>query len=147
MPGVRAPGLPNRNLLPIMELRGLLPSLVRSVVYPLHERLLKRGTMRFARELEWSQWSAPDDIRELQNAKLTALLMHAWRNVPFYRARLLVKPGITGWAQVNYGYSATIAETIVKLEYDLYYIKHRNMWTDMLILFRTFTQIFTLQGR
>jgi exopolysaccharide biosynthesis polyprenyl glycosylphosphotransferase len=69
------------------------------------------------------------------------------KEIPFYRARLLVKPGITGWAQVNYGYTATTAETIIKLEYDLYYIKHRNMLTDMLILFRTFTQVFTFRGR
>jgi lipopolysaccharide/colanic/teichoic acid biosynthesis glycosyltransferase len=60
---------------------------------------------------------------------------------------LLVKPGITGWAQVNYGYSATIAQTIVKLEYDLYYIKHRNMLMDILILLRTFTQVLAFRGR
>ncbi len=66
--------------------------------------------------------------------------------IPFYRARLLVKPGITGWAQVNYGYTATIAQTLVKLEYDLYYIKHRNLLTDLLILFRTFTQVIAFRG-
>lgn len=62
--------------------------LVRSVIYPLHERLLRRGTMRYVRELAWSQWFAPDDLRELQGVKLAALLRHAWLNVPFYRARL-----------------------------------------------------------
>ena len=51
-------------------------------------------------------------------------------HVPFYRARLLVKPGITGWAQINLGYASTIEETIQKLEYDLYYIKHRNLFLD-----------------
>jgi exopolysaccharide biosynthesis polyprenyl glycosylphosphotransferase len=68
-------------------------------------------------------------------------------SIPFYRARLLVKPGITGWAQVNYGYSATITQTLIKLEYDLYYIKHRNLIMDLLIIFRTFTQMFTFKGR
>ena len=69
------------------------------------------------------------------------------KEIPFYRARLLVKPGITGWAQVNYGYSATIAQTIVKIEYDLYYIKHRNLLMDILIILRTMTQVIGFRGR
>ncbi len=67
--------------------------------------------------------------------------------VPFYRARLLVKPGLTGWAQVNYGYTATVDETIVKLEYDLYYIMNRNLLMDIVILLRTPTTIIGLKGR
>jgi exopolysaccharide biosynthesis polyprenyl glycosylphosphotransferase len=67
--------------------------------------------------------------------------------VPFYRARLLVKPGITGWAQVNFGYASTVEETIVKLEYDLYYIMNRNLLMDIAILLRTPTTIFGLKGR
>jgi len=69
------------------------------------------------------------------------------KQIPFYRARLLVKPGITGWAQVNYSYYATVEEMAIKLEYDLYYIKHRNMLLDMLILLRTFTQVLAFRGR
>ncbi len=68
-------------------------------------------------------------------------------HVPFYRARLLVKPGVTGWAQVNFGYAATIDETITKLEYDLYYIKHRSLLTDLLILLRTPATMFGFRGR
>jgi lipopolysaccharide/colanic/teichoic acid biosynthesis glycosyltransferase len=66
--------------------------------------------------------------------------------IPFYRARLFVKPGITGWAQVNYGYASTIQQTIIKLEYDLYYIKHQNLLLDVLILFRTVGSVFGLKG-
>ncbi len=69
------------------------------------------------------------------------------QHVPFYRARLLVKPGITGWAQVNFGYASTIDETIEKLEYDLYYIKHRNLIIDMVILLRTPATILGFRGR
>jgi lipopolysaccharide/colanic/teichoic acid biosynthesis glycosyltransferase len=58
-----------------------------------------------------------------------------WRNIrskfPFIAQDLLVKPGLTGWAQINYGYVATIRETVVKLEYDLYYIKHRTLNMDI----------------
>jgi exopolysaccharide biosynthesis polyprenyl glycosylphosphotransferase len=67
--------------------------------------------------------------------------------IPFYRARLFVNPGITGWAQVNYGYASTIDHTIVKLEYDLYYIKHRNLLLDILILLRTVGAVFGLRGQ
>jgi exopolysaccharide biosynthesis polyprenyl glycosylphosphotransferase len=69
------------------------------------------------------------------------------QHVPFYRARLLVKPGITGWAQVNFGYASTIDETVVKLEFDLYYIKHRNLMTDFVILLRTPFTVFGFRGQ
>lgn len=69
------------------------------------------------------------------------------QHVPFYRARLIVKPGITGWAQVNQEYASTIDETIDKLEYDLYYIKHRNLVMDIRVLMRTPNMIFGFKGR
>ena len=69
------------------------------------------------------------------------------RDVPFYRARLLVRPGITGWAQVNQNYASGTEENTVKLEYDLYYIKHRSLLMDLSILFHTFKMIFGLKGR
>lgn len=75
------------------------------------------------------------------------LVEHFQQHVPFYRARLLVKPGITGWAQVNFGYASTIDETKTKLEYDLYYIKHRNLFMDIIILLRTPWTIFGFRGR
>jgi exopolysaccharide biosynthesis polyprenyl glycosylphosphotransferase len=73
----------------------------------------------------------------------------AWfqERMPFYRARLLVKPGITGWAQVNYGYASTIEETMVKLEYDLYYIQRRNLWLDFMIMLRTPATMLGFRGR
>jgi exopolysaccharide biosynthesis polyprenyl glycosylphosphotransferase len=67
--------------------------------------------------------------------------------IPFYRARLLAKPGITGWAQIHYNYFSTLDEMTMKLEYDLYYIKHRNLWMDIFILIRTFGTIFGFRGR
>jgi exopolysaccharide biosynthesis polyprenyl glycosylphosphotransferase len=67
--------------------------------------------------------------------------------VPFYRSRLLVKPGITGWAQVNFGYASTIEETVIKLEYDLFYITHRNLLMDLVIILRTPATVLRLRGR
>jgi exopolysaccharide biosynthesis polyprenyl glycosylphosphotransferase len=80
-------------------------------------------------------------------AERPELILKYQQEIPFYRARLLVKPGITGWAQVNFGYSSTIEQTIVKIEYDLYYIKHRSLFTDILIILRTMTQIIGFRGR
>ena len=67
--------------------------------------------------------------------------------IPFYQARLLVKPGVTGWAQVNYGYAGSLEETMVKLEYDLYYIKHRNIILDVLTLLRTPGTMLGMRGQ
>jgi len=69
------------------------------------------------------------------------------KELPFYRARLLVKPGITGWAQINYGYAGTVEETAVKLEYDLYYIEHRNLILDISIILRTIWQVLGFKGQ
>jgi lipopolysaccharide/colanic/teichoic acid biosynthesis glycosyltransferase len=66
--------------------------------------------------------------------------------IPFYRARLSVRPGVTGWAQVNYGYGSTVEDQIAKLQYDLYYIRHRSLLLDTLILLRTVGQVLALRG-
>ena len=69
------------------------------------------------------------------------------KEIPFYRARLLVKPGITGWAQINYGYAGNVDETAVKLEYDLYYIEHRNFLMDFSIIMRTVGTVLGFKGQ
>ena len=61
--------------------------------------------------------------------------------IPFYKERLLVPPGITGWAQVKYPYAASVESQRRKLQYDLYYIKHMSFFLDVLILLRTFKTI------
>ena len=68
------------------------------------------------------------------------------KEIPFYRVRHLVKPGLTGWAQVNYGYSATVAAAAVKLQWDLYYIKHRSPWLDIVILLQTVGVVLSGRG-
>ena len=59
------------------------------------------------------------------------------RQVPYYSERYLVKPGLTGWAQVRYPYGASIQDAIEKLQYDLYYIKNQSMALDTIILIET----------
>ncbi len=80
-------------------------------------------------------------------AERPELVAEYQKQIPFYRARLLVKPGLTGWAQINYGYVATVRETVVKLEYDLYYIKHRTLNMDMNIVLRTIGTVIRRTGR
>jgi len=80
-------------------------------------------------------------------AEVPNLVEEYQKQVPFYRARLLVKPGLTGWAQINYGYVATIEETSIKLEYDLYYIKHRTLTMDFQIILRTIGTVLRRTGR
>jgi len=80
-------------------------------------------------------------------AERPELIEHFQKEIPFYRARLLVKPGITGWAQINYGYAGTVEETAIKLEYDLYYIEHRNLFMDISIILRTMGTVFGFKGQ
>jgi exopolysaccharide biosynthesis polyprenyl glycosylphosphotransferase len=68
------------------------------------------------------------------------------RQVPFYDERHLVKPGLTGWAQLNI-YAGSLEESKLKLQYDLYYIKHRSFLFDLEIILKTIYYIFTWQGR
>jgi len=64
-------------------------------------------------------------------------------NLPFYSYRNIVKPGLTGWAQVNQGHVATLEDIDIKLQYDFYYIKYFSFWLDVLIVMRTFHTILT----
>ena len=66
--------------------------------------------------------------------------------IPYYRTRLLVKPGLTGWAQVQYSYTNSVEDTFVKLQYDLYYIHRWSVWLDLYILFRTVAVVLQFKG-
>lgn len=63
--------------------------------------------------------------------------------IPFYNYRHIVRPGISGWAQVMQGYTADAEETQIKVEHDFYYIKNFSLWLDILILFKTVKTILT----
>jgi exopolysaccharide biosynthesis polyprenyl glycosylphosphotransferase len=140
-------------------------------------RILKFRTMvRDAENGEGPRWASPDDPRVtragrvLRRARLDELpnLVNVLRGdmslvgprperpelvemleqrVPFYRTRLMARPGLTGWAQVNRPYDETIADASEKLEYDLYYLKHRTLLFDLQILIRTVGTVLGLKGR
>ena len=68
-------------------------------------------------------------------------------NIPFYAIRNVIRPGLTGWAQVKYPYANTIEEQEVKLRYDLYYIKERGAFMDFKILIKTITTVLLFKGQ
>lgn len=67
--------------------------------------------------------------------------------MPFYETRHVVKPGLTGWAQVNYSYGETLQDSLIKLQYDLYYIKHRSLFLDLNITVKTISTILFYRGQ
>jgi exopolysaccharide biosynthesis polyprenyl glycosylphosphotransferase len=76
----------------------------------------------------------PEFIEELQE------------RIPFYRTRLTIKPGLTGWAQIFYGYGSTVEDALIKLQYDLYYIRHWSLWLDLYVILKTVGVVLTLRG-
>jgi lipopolysaccharide/colanic/teichoic acid biosynthesis glycosyltransferase len=87
--------------------------------------------------LKWQMsWIGPRPEAEVLSIWYTS-------EIPFYRYRHVVKPGISGWAQVNQGHVAAVDEVHRKLQYDFYYIKYFSPWLDVLILFRTIKTMLT----
>ena len=113
---------------------------------------------RATRVGKWMRRTRLDEIPQFWNVLLgemsligprperPALIAQLEKQIPFYRARLLIKPGLTGWSQVNYGYVRSVKDTVLKLEYDLYYIRHRSLLLDVKILLRSLGTILRFQG-
>jgi exopolysaccharide biosynthesis polyprenyl glycosylphosphotransferase len=138
--------------------------------------LLKLRTMVVDAEPEGPVWAEPDDPRVtrvgrwLRRTRLDELPQAAnilrgdmslvgprperpefvaelARRIPFYRARHAVRPGLTGWATIHQGYASSAEDALLKLQRDLYYIKHQSLMLDAYILLRTLTTILRLGGR
>ena len=73
----------------------------------------------------------PEFIKDLQ------------KDIPYYDLRHLIRPGVTGWAQINYRYGASIEDAYEKLQYDMYYLKNRSIILDILIILKTIKLLFT----
>jgi exopolysaccharide biosynthesis polyprenyl glycosylphosphotransferase len=95
------------------------------------------------------QQAVPDlrEGRRAADAQGCQVLCGYRERIPFYSYRLLVKPGITGWAQVNHDYAANLEETEEKLQYDLYYIKNMSLFLDLAILLKTIRIVLFGSGR
>ncbi len=68
-------------------------------------------------------------------------------HIPFYSQRMIIKPGLTGWAQINFPYGASIEDGMEKMQYDLFYIKNRSLTLDLSIILKTINTVFRGGGR
>ena len=139
-------------------------------------RLVKFRTMGQGAEANGARWAAPNDprvtsvgrwLRRIRLDELPQILNvllgemsligprperpefveELERRIPFYRTRLIGRPGLTGWAQVNFRYADSVEDALVKLEYDLYYLKQRSLAFDVRVAFKTLGAVVGLQGR
>ncbi|OLE97871.1 MAG: hypothetical protein AUG75_03145 [Cyanobacteria bacterium 13_1_20CM_4_61_6] len=75
-----------------------------------------------------------------------AFIKELEKTIPFYGHRLSVKPGLTGWAQVKYRYGRTDNDALIKLQYDLYYVKRQSFMLDLFIILKTVAEVLSLRG-
>ena len=68
------------------------------------------------------------------------------KEIPHYNLRHIIKPGLSGWAQVNYPYSSSYKDSKNKLSYDLFYISNYSIFLDLIILFKTMRTVFSAKG-
>jgi len=140
-----------------------------------HYSVIKFRTMRQDAEANGAVWATKDDPRITRLGKFMRMtrldeIPQLWNvlrgemgfvgprperpefvqmlssKIPYYDFRHMIRPGITGWAQVRYKYGASLEETKHKLEYDLYYIKHLSLGLDLLIMFETIKTIILRRG-
>ncbi|WP_287198995.1 sugar transferase [Mesorhizobium sp.] len=119
------------------------------------EAITKAGDARITRLGQFLRKSRIDELPQAINIlrgemswigpRPEALVLSKWyeAELPFYRYRHIVRPGITGWAQVNQGHVAAVDDVLEKLHYDFYYIKNFSPWLDVLIVFRTVRTMLT----
>lgn len=119
----------------------------------------RRGDPRITRAGRWLRKWRFDELPQLWNvfrgemsligprAEWTKCAERYEKSIPFYHFRHLVKPGITGWAQVNYGYGESDEDAIEKLKYDLYYIRNYSLKLDLMIVFKTVYTVLFGKGR
>jgi len=121
-------------------------------------RFAEENDERFIRGGGFLRKSRLDEIPQLVNVLIGDMslvgpraeqipFVRAFRKqIPFYEHRHLIRPGITGWAQVSYGYADDQADTMEKLTYDLYYVKHMSPVFDLRVLARSFLTVLTGRG-
>lgn len=119
----------------------------------------QKGDPRITRVGKWLRKARLDEMPQLFNilkGDMSAVgprperpehLAELEQAIPFHRLRNAVKPGMAGWAVVNYDYIDSVEDAKIRLQYDLYYIKHQSLWLDLVILLRTMGHMLALKGR
>jgi lipopolysaccharide/colanic/teichoic acid biosynthesis glycosyltransferase len=133
-----------------MNVSGPSGSLESAITHDGDDRITRVG--RVLRKLRMDELPQILNILKLEMSWIgprpEAEVLSRWytSELPFYRYRHVVKPGISGWAQVSQGHVAEIDQVRRKLEYDFYYIKYFSPWLDLLILIRTIKTMITGNG-
>ena len=138
-------------------------------------KIIKFRSMRIDAEIDGIQWSKNNDERITHIGKILRALRidelpqlfcvllgtmsligprperpeieeKLFKKVPYYKSRYILKPGISGWAQVNYHYGASVADAKQKLSYDIYYISNFSFFLDLLIFFKTIKLVLNAKG-
>lgn len=143
----------NGRRFPLMKFRTMHPADERPSEW------VRDNGNRITRVGRWLRKFRLDELPQLYNVLLGHMNLVGPRphpasnyelfmtHIPFYAFRTLVRPGITGWAQVRYGYANNLEEETEKMRYDLYYIKHLSLWLDVSILFMTVKVVLLGQHR
>ncbi len=117
-----------------------------------------RGDRRVTRVGRWMRKTRLDELPQIINVLRGDMSVvgprperpeHVQRlvaKIPFYRTRHVIRPGLTGWAQVRYSYGANDEDALVKLQYDLYYIRHQSLALDLNIMVRTVGKVIKMSG-
>ena len=138
-----------RNLLNrVDELDEAVPASAREVegvAVPWREGELV-GSGGFAADAERAALATEHEVLVGPRPERLEFIARLQEAIPFYRARLMVPPGLTGWAQVNLPYGDSVEAARAKLEYDLYYVKHRSVIFDLAIVLRTLGIVARLGG-
>jgi exopolysaccharide biosynthesis polyprenyl glycosylphosphotransferase len=118
----------------------------------------KGGDVRVTRVGRWLRKTRLDELPQVINVLRGEMslvgprperpehVVRLQQTIPFYRTRHIVRPGVTGWAQVQYHYGETDEDSMVKLQYDLYYIRHQSLALDLNIMIRTAGKMLRLSG-
>ncbi len=116
------------------------------------------GDMRMTRSGRWLRKTRLDELPQFFNVLRGDMSIVGPRperpefvnllagEIPFYRTRLAAKPGLTGWAQVNYRYGSSVEDALRKLQYDLYYIRHQSLLLDLTVIIKTVGTILLMRG-
>ncbi len=139
----------------VLKFRTMKPLPVHEVDTERHSAITAVDDDRITRVGRWLRRTRIDELPQIWNVlkgemswigpRPEAEVLSVWYTgeIPFYRYRHVVKPGISGWAQVNQGHVAAVDDVHRKLQYDFYYIKYFSPWLDVLIVFRTIKTMFT----
>lgn len=138
----------------ILKLRTMIPNAEQAT----GPKWAEKNDPRITRLGRWLRKSRLDEAPQLINVlrgemslvgprpERPSFVESLTQQIPFYRTRHIIKPGLTGWAQVRHGYGNTSEDALIKLQYDLYYIRHQSVVLDVIIMLRTLRKVLSLGG-